>query len=273
MTTNSRNYTKLKAILQAVSPGEDNPFPLWQQWTGSFSIENNYPSRNGVELTLINRSSKHCICGHWTGKRDKTPLGKIAACSTPDTSVNNEADEVGELELRRVDEEKKKEKLRLEKTYEDCSLVPYSLGDQFLLSGKSCSKHFQGTSEDGDQEKIVYIRQGKTITATRIHPVFDKSGLRQKLIEIAPIRHLPENLMYFATCISNDSFGESLFEIRKAVHPYGYRDIRGIHKILKRKKLQSPILVDSETATVMCKYAGFAEIGDMLYMKLNFIWQ
>ena len=71
MTTSSRNYKKLKSILQAISPGKDNPFPLWQQWAGSFSFENNYPSRNGVEVTLINRSSKHCICGHWTGKRGK----------------------------------------------------------------------------------------------------------------------------------------------------------------------------------------------------------
>ena len=233
MTTNSRNYTKLKANLQAVSPGEDNPFPLWQQWSGSFSIENNYPIHNGVELTLINRSSKHCICGHWTGKRDKEA---VAPLSVTDSTSDAILDSIHEEEMTIVNAEK----LRLERNYEDCSLVPYSLGDQFLLPGKSCSKHFQGTSEAGNQDKIVYIRQGKTITATRIHPVFDKSGLRQKLIEIAPIRHLPENLMYFATCISNDSFGESLFEISKAVDPYGYRDIRGIHKILKRKKLRSP---------------------------------
>ena len=110
MTTNSRNYTKLKAVLQAVSPGEDNPFPLWQQWSGSFSFENNYPIRNGVELTLINRSSKHCICGHWTGKRDKEAVAPLSVTdSTPDAIL----DSIHEEEMTIVNAEK----LRLERNY------------------------------------------------------------------------------------------------------------------------------------------------------------
>lgn len=271
MTTNSRNYQKLKSILQAISPGEDNPFPLWKPWAGEFSLASNYPIRNGVELTLINRSSKHCICGHWTGKRDKNPLGKIAACSTPDPSVNNEETVAGELELRRVREEK--EKLLLEKHFEDCSLIPYYLGNKFLLSGKKCSEHFKGTSEASTKEKIIYIRQGKTITASRIQLVFDKSGLRQKLIEVSRIRHLPENLMYFTTCVGSPDYAHphSQFAISRAVDPFGYKDICGIHKIHKKKKIKSPITIDGDSATVMCKYAGFAELGDMLYIKLNFI--
>jgi len=134
------------------------------------------------------------------------------------------------------------------------------------------SKHFKGGELEDSiklKEKIIYIRQGKTMAASRIHPVFDKSGLGQKFNEISKIRHLPENLMYFATCV--DISGHALFEINKAVDPYGYKDMCGIHKLHKKEKIKSPIFIDSDTVTVMCKYAGFAEVGDMVYIKLNFI--
>jgi hypothetical protein len=92
-----------------LQPLEFNPFFLWKQWSGDFSFANNHPmSPGGVELTLINQSSKHCICGHWTGKRDKLPLGEIAPLSIPDMSANTVAGEVAEQELRRVHQEKEK---------------------------------------------------------------------------------------------------------------------------------------------------------------------
>ena len=267
MALNSKNYKKIKSILQAITPEESNPFSLWKQWCGEFSFENNYPVRNGVELTIINRSAKHCVCGHWTGKKDKNPLGEIAPLSTPDDSVNSVADEVGEQELRRVKEEK--DKLLLERSFEDCSLIPYYLGNNFLLAGKKCVKHFEGTSEESN-EKIIYIRQGEKMTASRIHPVFDKSGLRQKLIEVSKVRHLPENLMYFATPVSISS-KHALFEVSKSIDPYGYKDLIGIDRIHRKKGIESPIRWSIDTASVKCLYVGFIELGDMIYMKLNFV--
>jgi hypothetical protein len=185
--------------------------------------------------------------------------------------VNTEADEAGELELTRINEEK--EKLLLERSFEDCSLIPYSLGNKFLLTGQKCAQHFSGTSGEGTGEKIIYTRQGERMTASRIHPVFDKSGLRQKLIEVSKVRHLPENLMYFATCVGIEGYvsKHALFEVSKSVDPYGYTDLIGIDKIHRRKGIESPITLSTDTATVMCKYAGFIELGDIAYIKLNFI--
>ena len=260
------------SILQAITPEEANPFSLWKQWGGEFSMQNNYPIHNGVELTLINRSAKHCICNHWTGKKDKNPFGAIAPLSTPDDSKNDAADEVGEEELARID--KQKEKLVLEHSFKDCSLIPFYLDNKFLLAGKKCVKHFLGTSEEGKEEKIVYIRQGKTMTASRIHPVFDRSGLKQKLIEVSKVRHLPENLIYFATCVGIGSSyvcKHAMFEVYESLDPYGYKDLRGIDRIHTRKGIKSPITMGTGTATVMCKYAGFAELGDVCYLKLNFV--
>ena len=270
MALNSRNYEKIKSILQTISPEESNPFSLWKQWDGEFSFENNYPVRNGVELTIINRSAKHCVCGHWTGKKDKNPLGEIAPLSTPDDSVNSVADEVGEQELRRVKEEK--DKLLLERSFEDCSLIPYYLGNNFLLTGKKCVKHFEGTSEES-KEKIIYIRQGEKMTASRIHPVFDRSGLRQKLIEVSKVRHLPENLIYFAKCVGIGGYvsKHAMFEVSKSIDPYGYKDLIGIDRIHRRKGVKSPITIEIDNATIMCKYAGFIELGDMAYLKMKFV--
>ena len=259
MALNSRNYQKIKSILQTITPEESNPFFLWKQWDGEFSIENNYPIRNGVELTLINRSAKHCICNHWTGKKDKNPLGEIAPLSTPDDSKNDAADEVGEEELTRIDKEK--EKLVLEHSFKDCSLIPYYLDNKFLLAGKKCVKHFLGTSAEDTGEKIVYIRQGETMTASRIHPVFDRSGLKQKLIEVSKVRHLPENLMYFAGIGDSYVCKHAMFEVSKSLDPYGYKDLCGIDRIHTRKWIKSPITMGIDTATVMCKYAGFAELA------------
>jgi hypothetical protein len=144
-------------------------------------------------------------------------------------------------------------------------------------------KHFTDFQEDKQsstrkeiaESKIVYIRQGNQMTASRIHPVFDKSGLRQKLVEAAKVRYLPENLMYFAKCVGVEGYGAkyALFEVSKFVDPYGYKDLIGIHKIHKRKGIRSPITKATDTATVMClsKDNGFIDLGDMAYIKLNFV--
>ncbi len=111
------------------------------------------------------------------------------------------------------------------------------------------------------------------MTASRIHPVFDKSGLRQKLIEVSKVRHLPANLMYFATCVGIEGYvsKHAMFEVSESIDPYGYKDLIGIDRIHRKKGIESPIMMGIDHATIMCKYAGFIELGDMVYIKINFV--
>jgi hypothetical protein len=190
MALNSRNYQKIKLILQSISPDcnllqsgnespEADPFSLWKQWGGNFSLENNHPVCNGVELILVNKSAKHCICGHSVGKKEKKPLGEIGTCSIPDPSENRVADDVATQE---IPSKSSKVKLLLNKSLLDSSLIPYFLGNYFLLAGQSCSRHFLGNSEEAKEGKITYIHQGDEIVSVydKVQTVFDQLGSKEK---------------------------------------------------------------------------------------------
>lgn len=244
----TRNYRKIKAILEHTSAS----FTEWKPWQGAFSISNNYPTRNSIELTLLNRSTNHCICGHRCGKLTRK-IGMLSiADSTPDTLLD---------EAQKAQNERSK--LALSDSYLEASLVPYFKDDKFILVGKTCVQHFNGTNTP--RQRTIYTRTNSQIYTMCIPLIFNKSGLVKKIKEVSSIRHLPDNMFYFATCV-----GLGAFEISKLLDPYGFKDLKGINRIIHDKKVSSPIQIMKDVVLLKCRSDGI-DVGDVVYLSLKFI--
>jgi hypothetical protein len=259
MSFDTKNYRTLKATIQET----ERPFTAWKQWTGSFSASNNYPVASGAELTLLNRSTQHCVCGHRCGKRDST--NNIGMLSTPDVESDPALDAIHNDVVANV-----RGSLSLSRSYMDSSLLPYFKGDKFILVGKTCVRHFTEIEEtEGkktkDRKKIIYERTGNQTYTLCIPLVLDQSGILKKIREVSAVRHLPDNMFYFAECI-----GFGVFEISKSLDPYGFKDICGISQLISRKNLSNPITVSEDVATIRTNYNGI-EVGDTVYLSLMFV--